>query len=252
MQKDSETLQNVAAEWGGISQEELVSTAQRFFQGYNHFRDEAADLSHTIIQLQLSNLLLDPKKQLLVIRSEAENPTLCISDVPNFADRLKAANKGIVYVGTSWIYGLLGDAKLFTVDEIEPALAAIAKELAEAAAAKKAKDAEKEKEKEKKKAAAASASSSSSSSSAETPAPVAVAAAGAAPAASSGAAPKQLKITKATSVTVSKGKTKEGKKQSAKVDSVSQFTVFGVQTSLQDKVVEFFSKKGFVVFGSEE
>jgi hypothetical protein len=42
-----------------------------------------------------------------------------ISTVPNFAAKLKAARKGIVFVGDTFLFGLLGDTTTFDVKALD-------------------------------------------------------------------------------------------------------------------------------------
>jgi hypothetical protein len=147
---------------------------------------------------------------------------------------LKSQNKGVVFVGSSFIYGLIGNADLVPkLNELEAALQRIATESEAEDKAKKAKKAGPG-------GAAASAAAPEQKSKEEadqksTPA--------AAPAAAAAKA-KQLVRVKDT-VAIS-GKDKAGKKTSTKVTGLAEFVVFAYEGH-QSKVTDWFKQQSFVV-----
>jgi len=143
--KESDILHELIASWG-ISQKEILPTATRFFDGYKKYGALVEKQAVQILDLTIKVLLADPATKLTVIRSESDNPTIYIGQMPNFAVQLKESKKGVLFLGDNFLYGLLGDAALFDVKKIEAALTSIAaaseeKQPAGAAADKKKKPA---------------------------------------------------------------------------------------------------------------
>jgi len=53
------------------------------------------------------------------VRSEQPDPTIYFSFLPQFAEELQRLGKGLVFVGESYVVGLLGKPELLTVTEVE-------------------------------------------------------------------------------------------------------------------------------------
>eukprot|EP00699_Malawimonas_sp_californiana_P001045 EC714811.1.p2 GENE.EC714811.1~~EC714811.1.p2 ORF type:complete len:132 (+),score=52.26 EC714811.1:3-398(+) len=56
------------------------------------------------------------------VETDADSPTTFISNCPAWAQRLRDAKKGLVFVGDNYAYGLLGDASLLDVGALEKAV----------------------------------------------------------------------------------------------------------------------------------
>eukprot|EP00742_Colponemidia_sp_Colp-10_P001200 GILJ01001293.1.p1 GENE.GILJ01001293.1~~GILJ01001293.1.p1 ORF type:complete len:960 (-),score=188.73 GILJ01001293.1:174-3053(-) len=103
-----------------IPPSELVTTAERFFDGYKKFGDKVQKQAQKILGLQMKSVLLDPSVSLVLFRSDELVPTLYISNVVGYAEQLKAARKGVVFVGNTFLYGFLGSPELFDVQSLNP------------------------------------------------------------------------------------------------------------------------------------
>jgi alanyl-tRNA synthetase len=96
-----------------VTLDEMVTTGDRFFTGYKKLSTQCTKQSEKIIALMAKTLLLDDTQKLIVVASDAASPTMCISGLPVFAKGFAEKKKGIVYVGETWMYGLLGDTTAY-------------------------------------------------------------------------------------------------------------------------------------------
>lgn len=139
--EESEILHSLCASWD-VTQKDVVDTASRFFDGYKKFGSQVSKQNMQILDLQVKMLLLSPMK-LAVVRSDSDTATMYISNLPPFASRLKAAGKGIVFVGDSFICGLLGDAAALDAKALDTLIKQLDEENDKKAAAKGVKPSKK-------------------------------------------------------------------------------------------------------------
>jgi alanyl-tRNA synthetase len=215
---ESDILHNLTSSWS-VGQNELIPTAARFFDGYKKLTSQVSKQSSMILDLQMQVFVLDPSAKLAVYTSNEPNATLFISNMPSYAAKLKEQGKGVIFIGDTFVYGLLGNAELYNAKELESVLARIEQEQREHEAKKK--------QEEDARAAARSDSKSSDATAAPASAP---------------AAKGKLVVKVNDSVSITE-KVK-GKKVSTKVTGVCQFNAFA--NVIVDKVVEYFESKGFV------
>jgi len=104
---ESQILNGLTSSWG-ITQDEIQPTAQRFFDGYKKFSTVAQKQATKILELQMKVHLLDPSSNFIVARSDESSPTMFISNMPQYAEKLKEGKKGVIFVGPSYLYGLIG------------------------------------------------------------------------------------------------------------------------------------------------
>jgi len=228
---DSDILNGLTSSWG-IASDDILPTANRFFDGYKKYAALVQKQNTQIIDLQMKAFLLDPDSKLGCFDSTENNATLYVGNMAPFASKLKSLNKGAVFVGASFIYGLLGSPALVPkLSELEAALHRIEVESAEEERAKKAK-------REGPKAASSSASEQKQKEAADS-APAAAAPA----AASSSSKPKQLVRVKDTVTVTTKDK---GKKVTEKISGLAEFVVFQYEGH-QSKVMQWFKDNGFTV-----
>jgi len=228
LNEENVILNGLTSSWG-VGSDEILSTATRFFDGYKKFSNQVTKQNEKILDLQMKLLLFDPVNKLSVFEASEVNPTMFIGSGPEFAQRLKDQQKGAVFVGPSWIYGLLGSPSLVpALPELETFLAQLAVESAEeekARAAKKlAREAHEQKTKEadeNKPADAAPVASSSSAAASKS---------------------KQLvRVKDSVSITTKDAK---GKKVTEKVSGISEVVAFSYQGT-PEKVIKWFQQRGF-------
>lgn len=223
---DSNILDGLTSSWG-VAADDILPTATRFFDGYKKYSSLVQKQNQQILDLQMKVFLLEPENKLAVFESSEPNATLFIGAMPAFAQKLKEQGKGVVFVGSSFIYGLLGNPSAVPkIGELEAFLASVAIESAEEdrqRALKKLNPQQQEEQKTKEAADAA------------TPVPAAAAA----------GKPKQLVRSKDT--VVIKTKKVVDKKPTVvteKITALNEFVVFAYEGH-QEKVVDWFAKQGF-------
>jgi alanyl-tRNA synthetase len=116
--KEADVLQALKTSWDVGTNEDLIVTGARFFQGYKHYRDLALKQATQLIELRVELLLSsasasDQSKskanKIACFKSDEPNATLAIATVPQFAERLAAVGAGVVVVGATFVYALVPD-----------------------------------------------------------------------------------------------------------------------------------------------
>lgn len=120
---ESDILHHLKTTWG-IAEEEIVKTADRFFDGHKRAEKQSGQLATLTVRVAVLELLGDADTRVAFIKTDQPDPTMFISLTPSFAERLKAAGKGLVFVGATFVYGLLGNPALVDVNALEAALQA--------------------------------------------------------------------------------------------------------------------------------
>ncbi|OMJ66344.1 hypothetical protein SteCoe_36834 [Stentor coeruleus] len=108
-------LYNLTKLWG-ISQNEILSTAERFFQGYKKLEELTRKQQEKILALTVRSILDDTNSKLAIVNSDQITPTLYFSILKEHAQDMKKAGKGVVFVGEKFLYGLLGDKRVLDFD----------------------------------------------------------------------------------------------------------------------------------------
>ena len=229
LNEESAVINHLTNDWG-IAQDDLLPTASRFFDGYKKYSAQLSKQASTILDLTVKVLLFDPDTKLLVVRSSESTPTLYIANMPQYAEKMKKAAKGVVFVGEGFAYGLLGDGTALQASAIDTQL----KQLADTEHRHKQ---EKEREKEEKSKYEHDTGGEERKTA---PGQASGVAAG-------GAAKKEEKSMLFKSVsTMTISRKEKGKKVSEKLSGVLQFDVFRMNIK-QDTVVDFFVKNGFTL-----
>ena len=224
LNEESAVINHLTNDWG-IAQDDLLPTASRFFEGYKKYGAQLSKQASTILELRVKVLLFDPDTRLLVVKSGEATPTLYIANMPQYAEKLQKAAKGVVFVGEGFAYGLLGDGQALDAAALDAEL----KQLADAEHRQKL-DKDRERQEEKSKYEQDSKREEKT--------------AAAAPAAGSKKEEKGLLFKSVNTLSISRKE--KGKKVSEKLSGVLQFDVFRMNIK-QDTVVEHFLKKGFTL-----
>eukprot|EP00455_Lapot_gusevi_P012317 TRINITY_DN157_c0_g1_i2.p1 TRINITY_DN157_c0_g1~~TRINITY_DN157_c0_g1_i2.p1 ORF type:complete len:1016 (+),score=442.80 TRINITY_DN157_c0_g1_i2:57-3050(+) len=146
--EDMDILHALSEDWR-VSARELVDTGRRFFDGYKKFSNLVQKQSEQILDLTMKCVLLDPNARLIVCRSTQEDATQYISLMPNYAAKLKESGKGVVFVGDTFIFGLLGAAASFDPATLEPIMRQLEEEGQKRSQEKQSKKQSESKEEEK-------------------------------------------------------------------------------------------------------
>jgi alanyl-tRNA synthetase len=104
---ESEILYNLSNSWG-VGQQEIPATAERFFAGYKALSTRSARQEMRILELAMKVFLLQSEPQGCFYKSDQSNPTLFISSMPQFAAEIKKQGKTCVFLGKTFVYGLVG------------------------------------------------------------------------------------------------------------------------------------------------
>lgn len=116
---NSETkIMNTLCETWGVDQSQIEQTANRFFNEYKRLGTLNKKQDQQVLSLQVKYLLASSGNSAFFAKSEQDDPTLYISSLPQFAEEFKAKEKGIVYCGSNFCVGLLGDPSKVKFDEL--------------------------------------------------------------------------------------------------------------------------------------
>jgi len=120
LDQESCLIQALTAEWG-VHSNDLKSTANRFFEGYKKYSAQIQKQSVIILELRMKLFLSDSTEasNRRLWTTEEPNPTLFISNLPQFANRLKEKKKSVVVVGSSFFYALLGEVEAIDQQKLE-------------------------------------------------------------------------------------------------------------------------------------
>jgi alanyl-tRNA synthetase len=110
-------LNNLCDTWG-VDQSQIEGTASRFFNEYKRLGTQTKKQDQQILSLQVK-LLLNSEDNCFYVRSEQADPTLYISFLPEFAEQFKEKKKGICFIGSGFICGLLGDPTVLVIDDLK-------------------------------------------------------------------------------------------------------------------------------------
>lgn len=124
LNKETGILNSLIEEWG-VDQSQIQSTASRFFNEYKRLSTEVKVKDQTILNLQVRYALSLPAGSTVFVRSDQDNPTLFVSQLPQFAADLQAKQIGVVFVNQGFVCGLLGKSDMLPF----PELVAVCKQL---------------------------------------------------------------------------------------------------------------------------
>jgi hypothetical protein len=112
---------NSLCETWGIDKSQVLDTASRFFNEYKRLDKVTEKQELKILNLQIKYVLSDTEgTNLYYVQSDQDNPKLYFSYLPQYADKIKAKGKGVIFFGKSFVFGLIGDSKNGTLcDSLE-------------------------------------------------------------------------------------------------------------------------------------
>ena len=115
-------IMNTLCETWGVDQSQIEMTASRFFNEYKRLGSLTKKQDLQILNLQVKYLLSNESDAAFYAKSEQDDPTLYISSLPQFAEEIKNKKKGIVYCGSNFCVGLLGDSSKVNFEELKTSI----------------------------------------------------------------------------------------------------------------------------------
>lgn len=107
LNQEHEILEDLCKLWG-IDSSQIVPSAKRFFKESKQLSAQTQKQNLQILKLQIKCALKDDAP-LYVARSDQPDPTIYFSFLPQYAEQLQQKGKGIVFVGSNFVIGLLGN-----------------------------------------------------------------------------------------------------------------------------------------------
>ena len=104
-------------QWG-VDQGQILPTASRFFNDYKKLSTQAKKQDQQILNLQVKFALKDDL-QVHFVKSEQSDPTIYFSFLPQFAEEIQRREKGVIFIGETFVVGLLGKPALLDVSKVE-------------------------------------------------------------------------------------------------------------------------------------
>jgi alanyl-tRNA synthetase len=122
LNKETAILNELQKIWS-IPQTQIVETGERFFKDYKKLNVETDKQAQKILELQMRYVIDNPNHILAYIHSDHEVATIFFSFLGQYAQELKAAKKGVVFIGKTFIFGLLGAKDLIKTEKLKELLA---------------------------------------------------------------------------------------------------------------------------------
>ena len=121
---EADILEDLCEAWG-VNQDQIKDTALRFFHESKRLKVENEKQERQILDLQVKSVLRDGTNKNFFCQSEQDSPTLYVSFLPQFAEDFKSQEKGIIFVGKTFVVGLFGDPTKIQLPIIEEQCAAM-------------------------------------------------------------------------------------------------------------------------------
>ena len=117
MNKETGILDHLCESWS-VDKTQLTNTGDHFFAEKKRLNALTQKQNNQILDLQIKYFLVSPNK-LFFVRSLLENGATYVSTLPAYAEQIKENGKGIIFMGNSFICGLLGSKDLLKMEEFE-------------------------------------------------------------------------------------------------------------------------------------
>jgi len=117
---NSETgILNKLTDLWGVSYNEIVPTAERIFKDFKSLTNTTKKQEQQILNLQTRYVIDNPESQRVIFRSDEENPTIYFSYLGGAGQDLKERGKSLIYIGETFIYGVLGNPQVLNIDKLK-------------------------------------------------------------------------------------------------------------------------------------
>lgn len=118
LNKETNILNQLCEDWG-VDQGQILPTGTRFFNEYKRLKALTSTQDNKILTLEVKNCINSPEGTLQFIRSDQPDPTLYVSSLKQFADQLQAKKNGIIYIGKTFVVGLLASPEMIDLKKLE-------------------------------------------------------------------------------------------------------------------------------------
>ena len=105
-----------------ISLNEVVPTAERFFQEYKRLDDLNRKQKEKFLAVVVKSILNDASLNKVFVNSDQPDPTLYFSFLKEHSEGIKKAGKVVVFFGANFLYGISGRKDLVEFGEMEKVL----------------------------------------------------------------------------------------------------------------------------------
>lgn len=105
-----------------VERHDLISTAERFFDGYKKYSNRADKLEKNVIELQIKLLITNPEVKIATVISDKKDASIYFSNMDAYAGELSKNKKGIIFYNDKFVYGLIGDKTLVNDAELKKVL----------------------------------------------------------------------------------------------------------------------------------
>lgn len=121
LNEEDKVIHSLNTLWS-ISINEIVPTAERFFNDYKKLDSKAKKQELKLLELTLRCIASDPNYRLALVESDQKSPTLYFSYLKTYAQLLKNESKGIIFTSDNFVYGLLGNPQLLDIPALQELL----------------------------------------------------------------------------------------------------------------------------------
>ena len=117
---DTGILNDLCRIWS-IDKGQLVKTGERFFKEYKKLTGELSEKVNMVLNLQM-RYVLDSEKISVGIVSDEQSASLYFSHLSKYAQEMKEKEKGVLFIGDNFLFGLFAKEEMFDVNGMKAAV----------------------------------------------------------------------------------------------------------------------------------
>ena len=117
LNEQTKVLQDISKIWGNVGQDQLCDQASKFFNEYKRLNNVVNRNNQERLKLQI-RCILNEKTDRAVILSQEKNATIYFNFFGAYAQQLQTAKKGLVFVGKTFIHGIIGEKNALNGKEL--------------------------------------------------------------------------------------------------------------------------------------
>ena len=118
---ETEILNKLSELWS-IPYSDILNTAGRIFKDYKSLQNTTKKQEQQILGLQTRYVIDNPQSEKILFKSDEPNATIYFSFLGASALDLKEKGKSLIFVGESFIYGILGNPKVLDLEKLKALL----------------------------------------------------------------------------------------------------------------------------------